>query len=170
MIFLLIIAGHETTTNLIGNSILALLQHPDQMRLLQHDPALIKSAVEEFLRYDAPVYSATSRWAREDFELRGQKISRGDLVLVILASANHDGRLFENPETLDITRRANHHLAFGKGIHYCMGAPLARLEGQIAINTLLRRMPDLRLTIDPQELKWRTGLLVHALERLPVSF
>jgi cytochrome P450 len=170
MIFLLILAGYETTANLIGNGVLALLEHPDQMHLLQQDPTLLKPAIEELLRYNGPLYSTTSRWAREDFEIRGQQIRRGEPVLLILASANHDERVFKDTEVLDITRQANHHLAFGKGIHYCLGAPLARLEGQIALGTLLRRMPNLRLAVDPQTLTWRSGLLVRGLEQLPVSF
>jgi cytochrome P450 len=170
MVFLLLVAGHETTVNLIGNGILALLQHPDQMELLKKDPSLITSAVEEFLRYQGPLLTATQRWAREDVELAGQHIKRGDYVVVLLASANRDGEEFAQADKLDITRKDNHHLAFGKGIHFCLGAPLARLEGQIAIGTLLRRMPDLRLAIDLDQLQWRPGALIMGLSKLPVAF
>ena len=170
MVFLLLVAGHETTVNLIGNGVLALLQHPDQMELLQKDPALITSAVEEFLRYQGPLLTATQRWAREDVELAGQQIKRGDYVVVLLASANRDGEEFAQASELDITRKDNHHLAFGKGIHFCLGAPLARLEGQVAIGTLLRRMPDLRLNIDTDNLMWRSGALIMGLSALPVTF
>lgn len=170
MVFLLLVAGHETTVNLIGNGILALLQHPDQMELLKQDPALITSAVEEFLRYQGPLLTATQRWAREDVELAGQQIKRGDYVVVLLASANRDGEEFAQADELDITRKDNHHLAFGKGIHFCLGAPLARLEGQIAISTLLHRMPALRLNIDPDDLTWRSGALIMGLNQLPVAF
>lgn len=170
MVFLLLVAGHETTVNLIGNGVLALLQHPDQMALLQQNPLLITSAVEEFLRYQGPLLTATQRWAREDVELAGQQIKRGDYVVVLLASANRDGEEFAQADTLDITRKDNHHLAFGKGIHFCLGAPLARLEGQVAISTLLRRMPNLRLNIDPDNLTWRSGALIMGLSELPVTF
>jgi cytochrome P450 len=170
MVFLLLVAGHETTVNLIGNGVLALLQHPDQLEKLKQNPELIKSAIEEFLRYRGPLLAATQRWVSEDIELGGQQIQRGDQVIALLSSANRDERAFEHADQLDITRKENHHLAFGKGIHYCLGAPLARLEGQIAINTLLKRMPNLRLAIDEQDLVWRPGLLLMGLSKLPVAF
>jgi cytochrome P450 len=170
MVFLLLVAGHETTVNLIGNGVLALLQHPDQLEKLKQNPELIKSAIEEFLRYRGPLLAATQRWASEDIELGGQQIQRGDQVIVLLSSANRDERAFEHADQLDITRKENHHLAFGKGIHYCLGAPLARLEGQIAISTLLKRMPNLRLAIDEQDLAWRRGLLLMGVSELPVTF
>ncbi|MBV9709413.1 MAG: cytochrome P450 [Ktedonobacteraceae bacterium] len=170
MIFLLLIAGHETTVNLIGNGVLALLQHPEQLEMLRREPDLIRTAVEELLRYNGPLFTATGRWAREDVEFKGTLIRRGEMVMVGLASANHDEEQFSHGEELDITRKENPHLAFGKGIHYCLGAPLARLEGQIAIGALIRRFPHLRLKVDPQTLTWRSGTLVHALDRLPVAF
>jgi cytochrome P450 len=170
MVFLLIVAGHETTVNLVGNGVLALLTHPDQLAKLKNDPGLIKTAIEEFLRYRSPVMTSTDRWAREDVLFEGQQIKRGEHVLVILAAANHDPAVFDDGEELDITRPENRHLAFGKGIHFCLGAPLARLEGQIAISTLLKRLPDLRLNIDPQDLQWRPGLLILGLTSLPVAF
>ena len=170
MIFLLLVAGHETTVNLIGNGVLALLQHPDQLALLKRDPTLIISAVEEFLRYESPVETSTLRFAREDVVIGDQVIPRGEMVLVVLGSANRDEAQFTQPDDLDITRERNRHLAFGHGIHYCLGAPLARIEGQIAINTLLRRMPDLRLTVAPEQLVWRPGILIRGPVALPVAW
>ena len=169
MVFLLLAAGHETTVNLIGNGTLALLEHPDQMDRLRNDPALIKPAVEELLRYTSPVEMATERYAREDVTMAGVTIPRGEMVFAVIASANRDERQFAEPDTLDITREPNKHLAFGLGPHFCLGAPLARLEGQIAINTLLRRVPDMRLTGAPDVPRWRRGLLLRGLESLPVA-
>ena len=131
---------------------------------------MLKSAIEEFLRFHGPLMTATQRWAGEDVELAGKLIRHGDYVIVLLASANHDPSVFHNPDDLDITRNNNSHLAFGKGIHYCLGAPLARLEGQVAIGTLLQRMPDLQLTVDPKDLVWRPGALIMGLRALPVKF
>ena len=170
MVFLLLVAGHETTVNLIGNGVLALLQHPDQLRKLKEDPSLIKPAVEELLRYDGPVETSTERFAREDVEIGGQVIPRGEMVLVVLAAADHDPERFPDPDELDITRTDNRHLAFGKGIHHCLGAPLARMEGEIAISTLLRRMPNLRLKGSPESLSWRPGMILRGLRGLPVEF
>jgi cytochrome P450 len=169
-LFLFLVAGHETTTNLISNAILALLLHPDQLEKLKRDPSLIKTAIEEFLRYQGPLITTTSRWALEDVKIGGKLIQRGDQVEVALASANRDPQAFTDPDVLDIMREENRHLAFGKGIHYCLGAPLARLEGQLAINTLLRRMPNLRLKVDPQTLTWRPGLFIMALDSFPIVF
>jgi cytochrome P450 PksS len=170
MILLLIVAGHETTVNLIASGMLALLEHPDQLERLRSDPGLIKPAVEELLRYTAPVETSTERFAREDVELAGVKIAQGDVVLAAIASANRDESQFINPDTLDITREPNKHLAFGLGIHFCLGASLARLEGQIAINTLLARTRDLQLSVAPSALRWRSGLVLRGLKALPVSF
>jgi cytochrome P450 PksS len=170
MIVLLLVAGHETTVNLIGNGTLALLEHPDQMEKLRSDPALIRPAVEELLRYASPVEMAPERLAREDVTLAGVTIPRGAMVFAVIASANRDDRQFADPDKLDITREPNRHLAFGLGTHFCLGASLARLEGQIAINTLLRRFPDLRLTVPPERLRWRRGLLLRGLEALPLAF
>jgi cytochrome P450 len=162
-------AGHETTLNLIGNGMLALLEHPEQMELLRNDPALIKPAVEELLRYGSPVEMATERYAREDVTIAGVKIPGGSLVGAVIASANRDERQFENPDTLDIMREPNKHLAFGLGAHYCTGAPLARLEGQIAINTLLQMAPQLKLETPADGLRWRPGHITRGLESLPVT-
>jgi cytochrome P450 PksS len=170
MVFLLLIAGHETTVNLIGNGTLALLEHPDQMARLRDDPVLIEPAIEEFLRYTSPVEIATDRYAREDVAISGVTIPRGETVLAVLASANRDEWQFRNPDSLDITREPNRHLAFGLGPHFCVGAPLARLEGQIAIATLLGRFPELRLAVAPDRLRWRRGLLLRGVESLPVGF
>ncbi|HET6324842.1 MAG TPA: cytochrome P450 [Planctomycetaceae bacterium] len=170
MILLLIVAGHETTVNLVATGMLALFEHPDQLEKLRNDPALIKPAVEELLRFTAPVETATERFAQEDVELGGVKISKGDLVLAAIASANRDESRFTNPDTLDITREPNKHVAFGQGIHFCLGASLARLEGQTAINALLARTRDLRLAVDPSTLRWRNGLILRGLKALPVSF
>lgn len=150
-------AGHETTTNLLGNSVLALLRNPGERRRLQDDPSLIGSAVEEFLRYDSPV-QLTDRVATEDCEIRGQTVRKGVLVGLILAAANRDPERFSDPERLDIGRTDNYHVAFGHGVHFCLGAALARTEAQIAISTLLRRFPDLDGDANPKEWKRSTVL------------
>jgi cytochrome P450 len=169
MVFLLLIAGHETTVNLIGNGTLALLQHPDQLARLRDDPALIRPAVEELLRYTSPVETTTERFAREDVTVAGVTIPQGSLVLAVLASANRDERQFPDPDRLDLAREPNRHLAFGLGVHFCLGAALARLEGQIAIQALLRRAPGLRLAVPVESLRWRRGLVLRGLEALPVT-
>jgi cytochrome P450 len=170
MVFLLLVAGHETTVNLIGNGVLALLQHPDQLEKLRADPSLIKDAVEELLRYDGPVETSTERFASEDVRIGDTVIPRGEMVLVVIAAAERDPERFSDPDALDITRSDNKHLAFGKGIHHCLGAPLARMEGQIAVATLLHRMPELRLKGSPEALSWRSGMVLRGLQGLPVEF
>ncbi|HEU4597227.1 MAG TPA: cytochrome P450 [Pyrinomonadaceae bacterium] len=170
MVFLLLVAGHETTVNLIGSGVLALLEHPSQLEKLRAEPALMKTAVEELLRYTSPVFMTTERYAREDVPLHGVTITRGEMTLGVIGSANRDETVFENPDTLDITREPNRHLSFGQGIHFCLGAPLARMEAQIAINTLLRRMPDLRLKVSPDSLRWRPSMILRGLDSLPVLF
>ena len=170
MVSLLLIAGHETTVNLIGNGMLALMENPEQMERLRADPGLIKPAVEELLRYDGPLETATERFAREDVTLSGVTIPRGEMVFAVVASANRDEGQFKDPDALDLTREPNRHLAFGQGVHFCLGAPLARLEGQIAINSLLRRIPELRLGVPSQALRRRPGLVLHGLKSLPVVF
>jgi cytochrome P450 PksS len=170
MVALLLIAGHETTVNLIGNGMLALMEHPDQMERLRDDPDLIKPAVEELLRYDGPLETATERFAREDVTIAGVTIPRGGMVFAVVASANRDERQFDRPDTLDLTREPNRHVAFGLGVHFCLGAPLARLEGQIAINSLLGRFSQLRLGVPPEALRRRPGLVLHGLKSLPVVF
>jgi cytochrome P450 PksS len=168
MVMLLLVAGHETTVNLIGNGTLALLEHPDQLERLRGDPALIRPAVEELLRYHSPVETATERFPREDTPVAGVTIPRGEMVLAVLASANRDERQFPDPDKLDLARDPNRHLSFGLGVHFCLGAPLARLEGQLAINTLLRRTSGLRLAVPAAALRWRRGMVVRGLEALPL--
>ena len=170
MIFLLLVAGHETTVNLIGNGILTLLENLDQMSKLRDNPLLIKTSVEELLRYNGPLETATERYARTDTTVAGAIIPRGELVLAVLASANRDERQFKDADRLDLGREPNPHVAFGFGIHYCLGVSLARLEGQIAIATVLRRIPNLKLSIPPDKLRWRRGLVLRGLESLPVAF
>jgi cytochrome P450 len=164
---LLLVAGHETTTNLIGNGVLALLQHPEQMRKLQDDPTLIPTAVEEFLRYNGPV-QFTHRVAREDLDIGGKHIGKGQLVFLVLAAANRDPEQFRDPDRLDVTRSPNHHVGFSMGTHFCLGAPLARVEARIAFSTLLRRLPRLRLAGEPVE--YRENFNLHGLKALPVVF
>ncbi|MHC5903444.1 cytochrome P450 family protein [Streptomyces sp. S6] len=175
MAFILLFAGFETTVNLIGNGTLALLTHPDQRELLQKSLAageaeLLETGVEELLRYDGPVELATWRFATAPLALGGQHIAPGDPVLVVLAAADRDPARFEDPDRLDLSRRDNQHLGYGHGIHYCLGAPLARLEGQTALATLLTRLPDLQLAVQPDELRWRGGLIMRGLRTLPVNF
>ncbi|QUI32152.1 cytochrome P450 [Streptomyces alfalfae] len=175
MAFILLFAGFETTVNLIGNGVYALLTHPEQRERLQRalaqgDTGLLETGVEELLRFDGPVELATWRFATEEMALGGQRIAAGDPVLVVLAAADRDPERFEHPDTLDLSRRDNQHLGYGHGIHYCLGAPLARLEGRTALATLLRRLPDLRLAADPADLRWRGGLIMRGLRMLPVEF
>lgn len=164
---LLRFAGHETTTNLIGSGLLALLRTPEQLSLLREDPSLIVSAVEEFLRYDGPVQAA-ARVALESVEVSGTVIPKGHRVFPLLTAADRDPAHFAEPDRLEITREPNRHLAFGYGIHFCIGAPLARLEAQLAINTLLRRAPELRLSDD--EPAWKETFLLRGLKSLAVAF
>lgn len=170
MILLLIVVGHETSVNLIGNGTLALLQHSETWHQLRDTPTLLPSAIEEMLRYDCPVERAPMRYAAEDVELAGVTIRRGDAVSVVLGSANRDPAQFAAPDTFDITRNPNRHLAFGHGVHYCLGAALARLEGRIAIQTLMDQMPDLHLAIPANQLRWRTHPIMRGLQRLPVAW
>lgn len=164
---LLLIAGHETTVNLIGNGLLALLRHPDQLRALADDPALIQTGVEELLRYDGPV-QRTGRMTMADVEIGGRQIPKGSIVAAVIGAANRDPAHFADPERLDVARQENRHIAFGFGIHFCLGAPLARIEGQVAIGTLLRRMPALKLVSDTPE--WRESSVLRGLKTLPVTF
>jgi hypothetical protein len=163
---MLLFAGHETTTNLIGNGVLALLRNPEELGRLRSDPSLISSAVEELLRYDSPT-QATFRSVADDFGLAGQRLRRGDPVLLMLGSANRDALEFSNPDRLDIARSPNRHLAFSQGIHFCMGAPLARMEGQIAIRRIFERFP--RVHLMEAELTWRPNVFLRGLRSLPVA-
>jgi cytochrome P450 len=169
-IFQLIIAGHDTTASLIENSVVALLCNPQQLSELRAEPEKIGAAVEEFLRYDAPVPHSTFRYAVEPIELGGVTIPAGAQVIINLASANRDGDVYAHSETLDIDRTDSRHLAFGHGIHFCLGAPLARMEGQLALSALLRRFRELRLAVEPDELHWGhgDGLVLRGLSALPV--
>ncbi|MFD9002401.1 cytochrome P450 [Streptomyces sp. NPDC059582] len=169
--WLLLVAGHETTVNLISNGVLALLTHPDQLAVLRADFTLIDSAVEEMLRYDGPVETPTFRFTTEPVTIGGTLIpAGGELVLVAMADANHDPARFPSPQRFDISRDTRGHVAFGHGIHYCLGAPLARLEARIAIRTLLERCADLTLDIHPAALTWRSGMLIRGPRSLPVRF
>lgn len=169
MVFLLLVAGHETTVNLIGNGVLALLHHPNQLERLRDDPGLTESAVEELLRFSGPLETATERYAREEVTIRGTTIPEGELVYAAVSSANRDERQFQDPDTLDLGRDPNPHLAFGLGIHYCLGAALARLEARTALRTLLDRAPGLGLAAVPGSLRWKRGIVLRGLEKLPVS-
>ncbi|MEU3979570.1 cytochrome P450 [Streptomyces sp. NPDC026672] len=175
MAFVILFAGFETTINLIGNSAHAFFRNPAQRSVFQDaaergDSSLLDRAVEELLRFDGPVELATWRYATEALEIGGQSIRKGDPVLVVLAAADRDPERFKEPDTLDLARRDNQHLGYGHGIHYCLGAPLARLEGRTALETLFRRLPDLQLAVAPADLRWRGGLIMRGLRTLPVAF
>jgi pimeloyl-[acyl-carrier protein] synthase len=163
---LILIAGHETTVNLIGNGTLALLRHPDQLRRLRENPTLIGTAVEELLRFDGPV-QRTARIPSEDIVIGGHKIPAGDMVMPFIGAADRDPAHFAEPDRLDLGRTENRHVAFGLGIHFCLGAPLARVEGQIALNTLVQRFPKLALATDTPE--FRQSLTLRGLKSLPVT-
>src|SRR5918995_891514 len=169
-VFLMFLAGHVTTVNLIGNGVVALLTHPDELAKFKANPELVKGVVEETLRYWGPVDFIGRRIAREDVEVGGTVIPTGEQATVGLASANRDPERFANPDAFDITRSdANRHVAFGKGIHVCLGAPLARVEGQVAFDTLFRRYPELRLAVPAEEVRWG-GSFLRGFARLPILF
>ena len=163
---LLLAAGHGTTTHLIGNGTLALLRNPDQLQLLKEQPALVSSAVAELLRYDSPV-QLTSRRAKEAMQIGGKQVSRGQEVIMMLGAANHDPVQFADPDHLLLARPENRHLSFGLGVHFCLGAQLARVEGEIAFSTLFKRFPHLRLEMDA--VKWQSSMVFRGLRQLPVS-
>ncbi|MCW7944011.1 cytochrome P450 [Streptomyces hygroscopicus] len=169
MTMLLLVAGHETTVNLIGNGILALLRHDDQRAALRADESLIRGAVEELLRYDGPAPMATMRFTAEPVEIGGVTIPAGEIVFLGLAAANRDGSRFDRPDELDITRPIGGHLGFGFGIHHCVGAPLARLEAEVTLGKFLRRFPDARLAVSPGALRWRSSVIMRGLESLPTT-
>jgi cytochrome P450 len=170
-VFLMFLAGHVTTVNLVGNGVVALLTHPDQLAKFKANPDLLaKGVVEETLRYWGPVDFIGRRVAKEEVEVGGTVIAKGEEATVNLASANRDPERFANPDVFDIARPdANRHVAFGKGIHVCLGAPLARVEGQVAFATLFRRFPELRLAIPAEEVRW-SGSFLRGFARLPVLF
>lgn len=168
MVFLLIIAGYETTVYLILNSVLTLLEHPEQLARLRSEPELINSAVEEILRYRGPVQGTKPGYALEDVVLHGVTIPKGGAVIPLLGAANHDPDMFDNPEVFDIRRSPNKHLGFGSGIHTCLGAPLARMETRIAISNLIKRNPNLSLAVDASELELMNVPLWHRYKSLPV--
>ena len=169
-IFQLIVAGHETTTNLIGNGVVSLLAHPEQLAALRADPARWPEAIEELLRFDGPVQHATFRYATEPVDLGGVTIPAGGQVLICLAAANRDGRQFQGPDVLDVGRAERRNLAFGHGIHHCLGAGLARMEGRVALGSLFSRFPDLRLAVPRSQLRWSRGdgIVLRGLRELPV--
>ena len=169
MVFLLVAAGHETTVNLIGNGVHALLTHPEQLTLLRAEPDRLPAAVEELLRFAGPLQVALPYVTTAPVELGGVTIPAGETVFPGLLAANRDPARVPDPDALDVTRPQNPHLAFGHGIHHCLGAPLARLEGRIALGALLSRFPRLRLAMPPHELTWRPNLLMHGLTTLPVT-
>lgn len=170
MCVLLLVAGHETTVNLIGNGMRALFAHTGQLADLQADFGLLDGAVEEMLRYDGPVETCTERLALEDVEMGGVTIPKGATVLIVIADADRDAERFKEPDTFDIRRDSRGHIAFGHGLHYCLGAPLARLEGRIAVRTLLERFPDLAQEGDEAELAWMPGMLIRGVRTLPVRW
>jgi cytochrome P450 len=169
-IFQLIVAGHDTTTSLIGNGVALLLQHPEQRDALVADPELVPHAVEEMLRLDAPVHHATFRYAVRDTTIAGVTVPAGVQVLVNLAAAGRDPDRNDDPERFDVRRTGAAHVAFGHGVHHCLGAPLARLEADIAFTELVHRFPDMRLAVSPDELRWGhgDGLVLRGLSALPV--
>ncbi|MET7343396.1 cytochrome P450 [Streptomyces sp. NPDC087866] len=170
MAFLLLVAGHETTVNLISNGVRALLAHPDQLAALRADPGLLDGAIEEMLRYDGPVETATIRFARERVEIGSRTVEPGEAVLVSLAGSDRDPARFPEPDRFDIRRDTRGHLAFGHGIHFCMGAPLARMEGRIAVRTLLERCPGLEADPEGAPFDWLPGTLIRGVRRLPVRW
>ncbi|MGH3801663.1 MAG: cytochrome P450 family protein, partial [Pseudonocardiaceae bacterium] len=169
MAFLLLVAGHETTVNLIANGVLALLTHPEQLALLRTQPDRLAAAVEELLRFDGALQLATFRRTAEPVNIGGVTIPAGEIVMPALLAANRDPACAAHPDVLDITRTDNPHLAFGHGIHHCLGAPLARLEGRIALGSLLARFPRLRLAVPAEQLTWKPSVLINGLTLLPVA-
>ncbi|MGW7078803.1 cytochrome P450 family protein [Streptomyces sp. NPDC054871] len=169
MAFLILVAGHETTVDLISGTLHALLAHPDQLALLRADPGLTGGAVEESLRYNSPVHASAFRFAAEPLDLAGTRIAAGDTVQVSLAAASRDPLHFPEPDRFDIRRRAQGHLGFGHGLHHCLGAPLARAEAEIAVRRLLTQRPGLAFAADPAALTWRTSALLRGLTELPLS-
>lgn len=169
MVFLLIVAGYETTVHLISNGMLTLLQNPQALEDLRSNPTLIDTAVEEILRHRGPVHSTKPGYAAEDITLHGITIPKGKPIMSLFGAANHDPRVFANPQTFDITRTPNHHLGFGHGVHFCLGAHLARTEARLGINNLLTRMPNVRLGVTTEELKLESLPGWHRYASLPLT-
>jgi cytochrome P450 PksS len=169
MAFLLLVAGHETTVNLIGNGILALTEEPSQYERLRGDPQLAPSTVEEVLRFSGPLMISTERYAGADMSLAGVEVLRGSLVYVSLASANRDDKAFPDADRFDIGRSPNSHLAFGDGRHFCLGSALARMEGELAVGAFVRRFREVRLATEPRHLQWKGGVTLRGLKSLPVQ-
>jgi cytochrome P450 PksS len=169
MAFLLLVAGHETTVNLIGNGMLALIEHPEALARLREDPEAVKPAVEEMLRYCGPLMTATERYASEELELGDTTIPQGSLVYVSVASANRDQAAFPQADQFLIGREPNRHLAFGHGMHFCLGSSLARMEGQIALGAFASRFPNVRLAVDRSRLRWKGGVTLRGLLSLPLA-
>ncbi|OIK22988.1 cytochrome P450 family protein [Bacillus amyloliquefaciens] len=170
MLFLLVVAGLETTVNLLGSGTLALLLHKDQLENIKRQPDTIQTAVEELLRYTSPVIMMANRWAIEDFTYKDVSIKKGDMIFIGIGSANRDPEYFDEPDTLNVARTPNRHISFGFGIHFCLGAPLARMEASIAFNALLKRFPNIELNGAPEDLTWRKNVFLRGLETLPVKF
>jgi cytochrome P450 len=170
MVALLLSAGHETTVNLIGNGAVALLNHPEALDRLRTEPDLMKSAIEELMRYTPPVLFSTQRYAREELTIAGTNIPQGDLVVAALGSANHDESKFDQPATLMLDRQNNKHVGFGSGIHYCLGAPLARLEASIAFQVLFDRLPNIRLAVSAEDLQWHSNVVTRGMKAIPIKF
>nr|WP_049767543.1 cytochrome P450 [Roseiflexus sp. RS-1] len=166
MCVLLLIAGHETTVNLIGNGLLTLLRHPDQLNLLRRQSEYLTSAIEEMLRYESPVQRSTPRFAAEPFVIGGEQIEAGQQISLMFGAANRDPAHFSDPDRFDITRQPNPHLGFGMGIHYCLGAPLARIEARVAFTHILERLPAIRLATDTPA--WKPVTWLRGLKSLPV--
>jgi cytochrome P450 len=167
-VVLLLLAGNETTTNLIGNGMLALGRNPEQMQKLMHEPHLMPRAIEEMLRYDCPVQS-TARYPKNDVTINGIELKANTVTFVMVAAANRDPTQFPNPDTFDVTREPNDHLAFGEGIHYCLGAPLARMEGAISIAAALARLPGLHLLNPEQQFTYKGSYFLRGLAELPMA-
>jgi cytochrome P450 PksS len=169
MVFLLLFAGHETTTHLISGSVFELLKNPDLRDWLEEDWSRVDLAVEEFLRFITPVQFTKPRYVRKDIELGGVRLAKGDKIMVMLAAANMDPRANPHPERLDLQRKPNRHIAFGTGIHFCLGHQLARIEGRCALKSLFRRWPRLTLAVDQSEIIWRKRPGLKAIDHLPVA-
>ena len=169
MVNLLLIAGHETTVNLIGNGMLELMRHPDQMEKLRAHPEMIDTAIEEMVRFNGPVETPFPRFVYEDIEMGGQTIKAGDMVIPVLLAANHDPDVFPDPEQFRVDREPNKHVGFGFGIHFCLGAPLARLEAAIAISRFLERFPSIDLRVPDSELTWNPGFFLRGVRSLPLA-